>query len=36
MNSDAIALMIFSILFLWGGLVLAIIHLMHNPDQPDD
>lgn len=36
MNSDAIALMIFSILFLWGGLVLAIIHLMRNPDQPDD
>lgn len=36
MNTDALALMIFSILFLWGGLVLAIIHLMRNPDQPED
>lgn len=36
MNTDALVLMIFSIAFLWGGLSLAIIHLMRNPDPTDD
>ena len=36
MTNEALGLMLFSMAFLWGGLVLAIIHLMRNPDQEDD
>lgn len=36
MNTSAIALMILSIVSIWGGLVLAIIHLMKHPDIPLD
>ncbi|WP_169391912.1 MULTISPECIES: methionine/alanine import family NSS transporter small subunit [Psychrobacter] len=36
MNSSAIVLMMVSILLVWGGLVMAIIHLMKHPDLPLD
>lgn len=36
MTNEALGLMLFSMAFLWGGLVLAIIHLMRHPDQEDD
>lgn len=34
MNTSAIALMIFAIASIWGGLIFAIIHLIRNPDVP--
>lgn len=34
MTNEALALMLFSMAFLWGGLILAIIHLVKNPDEP--
>ena len=34
MNGSAMALMIVSILLVWGGLILSIIHLVKNPDVP--
>lgn len=33
MNNDALILMIFSIIFLWGGLILAVCHLLKHPDE---
>lgn len=36
MNTSAIVIMIISILFLWGGLVLSMLHLMRHPEQLDD
>ncbi|OTG86573.1 methionine/alanine import family NSS transporter small subunit [Acinetobacter sp. ANC 3832] len=36
MNTSAIVMMIISMLFLWGGLLLAIIHLVKNPENLDD
>ncbi|WP_019672951.1 methionine/alanine import family NSS transporter small subunit [Psychrobacter lutiphocae] len=36
MSSSAIALMIFAMLAIWGGLILAIIHLIRHPDVPMD
>lgn len=36
MNTSAIVMMIISMLFLWGGLLLAIIHLVKNPESLDD
>lgn len=34
MNTSAIVLMALSMLLIWGGLVLAIIHLVKHPDIP--
>ncbi|WP_296403642.1 methionine/alanine import family NSS transporter small subunit [Psychrobacter sp.] len=34
MNTSAIALMIFAMVTVWGGLVLAVIHLIRHPDVP--
>lgn len=36
MNTSAIIMMIISILFLWGGLLLAILHLVKHPEEVDD
>jgi len=35
MNTSAIIMMAISILFLWGGLILAILHLMRHPESLD-
>lgn len=34
MNTSAFIMLIISIVSLWGGLVLAILHLIKNPDKP--
>ena len=36
MNTSAIVMMVISMLFVWGGLVLSILHLMQNPEELDD
>ena len=36
MNTSAIVMMEISMLFVWGGLVLSILHLMKNPEELDD
>lgn len=36
MNTTAMILMIFSMLAIWGGLLMAILHLKNNPDLPID
>lgn len=36
MNTSAIVMMIISMLFLWGGLILSILHLMKHPEEADD
>ena len=36
MNTSAIVMMVISMLFVWGGLVLSILHLMKNPEEFDD
>jgi hypothetical protein len=36
MNTSALIMMIISIVLLWGGLVLAMIHLAKNPEEPED
>lgn len=36
METSAIIMLIISILFLWGGLALAILHLMKHPETQDD
>ena len=35
MNTSAI-IMVISMLFVWGGPVLSILHLMKNPEELDD
>ncbi|WP_445116949.1 methionine/alanine import family NSS transporter small subunit [Acinetobacter sp. WZC-1] len=35
MNTSAIVIMIISMLFLWGGLLMAILHLMKHPEEQD-
>lgn len=32
MNNSAIFMMVLSIILLWGGLLVAIIHLIRHPD----
>lgn len=32
MNTSAIVMMVISMLLLWGGLLLAILHLVQHPD----
>lgn len=36
MNSQALIMLILSTTLLWGGLVLAIIHLGKNPEEIED
>ena len=36
MNTSEIVMMIISMVFLWGGLILSILHLMKNPEELDD
>lgn len=36
MNTSALVMLIISTVVLWGGLVLAMIHLIKNPDEPED
>ena len=36
MITQAIIMMILSIVLLWGGLILATIHLVKNPDEAED
>ena len=36
MNTSAIVMMVISMLFVWGGFVLSILHLMKNPEELDD
>ncbi|MBF0663107.1 MULTISPECIES: methionine/alanine import family NSS transporter small subunit [unclassified Rhodococcus (in: high G+C Gram-positive bacteria)] len=35
MSTSAIALMIFALVTLWGGLILSIVHLHNHPDEPE-
>lgn len=35
MNTSALIMLIISIVLLWGGLILAMIHLSHHPDEED-
>lgn len=35
MSTSAIAMMVFSITLLWGGLIAAIVHLRRHPDEPE-
>lgn len=36
MNTSAIIMMIISIVFLWGGLLLSVMHLAKHPEETDD
>ena len=36
MNTSAIVMMAIAILTVWGGLLLATIHLLRHPEEPDD
>lgn len=36
MNTSAIVMMIISMMFLWGGLILSILHLMKHPEELDE
>ena len=36
MNTSAIVMMVISMVFLWGGLALSIIHLSKHPEELDD
>lgn len=35
MNTSALIMMIISTVLLWGGLILASIHLAKHPDEED-
>lgn len=35
MNTSAIVMLIISIVLLWGGLVLSLIHLGKHPDEAE-
>ena len=36
MNTSAMIMMIISMVLLWGGLVMATVHLVKHPDEEDD
>ena len=36
MNTSAIVMMVISMVFLWGGLALSILHLMKHPEELDE
>lgn len=33
MNSSALVMLLLSIVLLWGGLLVAILHLLRHPDD---
>ena len=33
MNTSALIMMLIAIILLWGGLILAVIHLIKHPDE---
>ena len=33
MNNSALVMLIISIVLLWGGLALAVLHLLKHPDE---
>ncbi|WP_081408539.1 methionine/alanine import family NSS transporter small subunit [Acinetobacter sp. NCu2D-2] len=35
MNTSAIMMMLLSIILLWGGLVVAMVHLAKHPDEEE-
>lgn len=35
MNTSAMIMLVISLILLWGGLILATIHLVKNPDELD-
>ena len=35
MNTSALVMLILSVSVLWGGLILAMIHLVKNPDEAE-
>lgn len=36
MNTSALFMMIISVTLLWGGLILAMLHLSKHPDEAED
>jgi DMSO reductase anchor subunit len=36
MNTSALVMMIISIVLLWGGLILSVIHLGKHPEEIED
>ncbi|WP_374667850.1 methionine/alanine import family NSS transporter small subunit [Acinetobacter sp.] len=36
MNTSAMIMMAISIILLWGGLILAMLHLAKHPDEEED
>lgn len=36
MSTSAIAMMVFSIILLWGGLAVAVLHLRRHPEAPEE
>ncbi|WP_437584311.1 methionine/alanine import family NSS transporter small subunit [Paramicrobacterium sp. CJ85] len=36
MSASAIVMMLISMITVWGGVVVAVVHLMRHPEQPDD
>ena len=36
MNTSAIVMMIISMVFVWGGLALSILHLSKHPEELDE
>lgn len=35
MSASAIVMMLVALILVWGGLVVSIMHLHNNPDDPD-
>lgn len=36
MNTSALVMLIIAITLLWGGLILATLHLIRHPDELED
>ena len=36
MNTAALMMLMISTVFLWGGLLLSLLHLWKHPDQSDE
>lgn len=35
MSTSAIVMMVISMALLWGGLIVAVVHLRRHPDKPE-
>ena len=35
MSTSAIVMMVISMVLLWGGLAAAVLHLLRNPEKPE-